>query len=70
MLKIRRLSDGLLLLTLSGADTVMHAESLTKFYALTTDVQCEFDFSGDKKTLAVTVGEDSAQAMRWEKKAP
>jgi hypothetical protein len=67
--KIRRLPDGLLGLTLGGVETVMHAASATKFYALTTDVQCEFEFSGEKKTLAVTVGEDFSRAMRIERVA-
>jgi hypothetical protein len=67
--KIRRLPNGLLGLTLGGVESVMHAESPTKFFALTTDVQCEFDFSGDKKTLLVTVGEDFARAMRLERVA-
>lgn len=62
--KIRRLADGLLSLTLSDVELVMHAESPTRFYALTTDVQCEFDFSGGEKKLAVTVGEDDSHAMR------
>lgn len=68
--KIRRLPDGLLALTLSGNELVMHAESPTKFYALTTDVQCEFDFSGDRKTLAVSVGEDSTNPTRLDRIAP
>jgi len=65
--KIRRLPDGLLGLTLGGVESVMHAASATKFYALTTDVQCEFDFSGDKKKVALTVGEDFSRAMRLER---
>jgi hypothetical protein len=67
--KIRRLPDGLLSLTLSGQEVIMHAESKTKFYALTTDVQCEFDFSGDAKRLAVSVG-DSDHAMKLERVQP
>lgn len=68
--KIGRLPDGLLSLTLGGAELVMHAESPTKFYALTTDVQCEFDFSGGRKTLAVTVGEDAKEPRRLERVSP
>jgi hypothetical protein len=56
--KVRRLPDALLSLTLENSELIMHAESQTKFYALTTDVQCEFDFSGAEKKLTVTVGED------------
>lgn len=68
--KIRRLPDGLLGLTLAGNELVMHAESPTKFYALTTDVQCEFDFSGTPKRIAVSVGEDFSRAMRLERISP
>lgn len=56
-IKVRRLPDGLLLLTLGGADSVMHAASPTHFYALTTDVQCTFDLSGPTKKISVSVGE-------------
>jgi hypothetical protein len=66
-LKIRRLPDGLLSLTLAHVELVMHAESPTKFYALTTDVQCEFDLTGPTKKLAVTVGEDESHAMKLER---
>jgi hypothetical protein len=66
VVKIHRMPDGLLSLTLAGQDLVMHAESKTKFFALTTDVQCEFDFSGDAKRLTVSVG-DSDHAMKLER---
>lgn len=65
--KIRRLSDGLLSLTLSDNELVMHAESPTHFYALTTDVQCDFDFSGAEKKLAVSVGESTGHTMRLQR---
>ena len=68
--KIRRLPDGLLSLTLAGNELVMHAESPTKFYALTTDVQCEFDFTAAAKKLALTVGEDATHAMKLTRAAP
>ncbi len=70
IVKIRRLADGLLSLSLGGAEVVMHAESPTKFYALTTDVQCEFDFTGAKKTIAVTVGDPFDHAMRLDRTTP
>jgi hypothetical protein len=66
-IKIKRLPDGLLSLTISEQDLVMHAESTTHFYALTTDVQCEFDFSGPKKTLAVSVGDPQEKATPRER---
>jgi hypothetical protein len=40
----------------------MHAMSTTRFFALSTDVQCEFDFSGPTKTLAVSVGDPQEKA--------
>jgi hypothetical protein len=68
--KVRRLADGLLSLTIANQDLVMHAQSQTKFFALTTDAQCEFDFSGEKKVLRVSVGEDEVHAMSLERLAP
>ena len=68
--KIRRLPDGLLSLTLGGAEVVLHAESPTRFYALTTDVQCDFDFTGPKGRIAVTVGEDFSHAMKMDRVSP
>lgn len=65
--RISRLSDGLLSLEFSGSNLVLHASSQTKFYALTTDVQCEFSDGGKK--LAITVGEDSAHPMTFERLA-
>jgi hypothetical protein len=65
--KVRRLPDGLLSLTLAGVEVILHAESPTKFYALTTDVQCEFLFKDGAKRLAITVGEDSVHPMMVER---
>lgn len=56
--KVRRLPDGLLSLAFAGTEVILHAESPTKFYALTTDVRCEFDLTGPTKQIKVTVGED------------
>jgi hypothetical protein len=67
---VSRLPDGLLKLTLAERELVMHAESPTHFYALTTDVQATFDFSGGKKLLAVAVGEDMDHAMQMERTGP
>jgi len=64
--KFTRLPDGLLSIDLGGVDTVLHAGSPTRFYALTTDVQVEFD--AEKKLALVTVGDDFSRAMQWEKK--
>ena len=69
-LKIRRRPDGLLTFTLEDAEVVLHAESPTKFYALTTDVQCEFDFSGAAGKVAFTVGEDFSHATKLDRLSP
>jgi hypothetical protein len=66
--KVTRLPEGLLSINVGGVDTVLHAETPTKFYALTTDIQVEFNFTDGRKQALVTVGEDFARAMRWEKK--
>ena len=58
IVNVRRLPDGLLSMRFSDFEVVMHAESMTKFYALTTDVQCEFKFDGDTKELDLSVGEN------------
>ncbi len=68
--KISRLPDGLLALTLVGEELVLHAESPTKFYALTTDVLCEFNFSGSTKKIAVSVGDDESRSMHLERTSP
>lgn len=68
--KIRRLPDGLLALTLSGAEVVLHAASPTHFYALTTDVQCQFDFTATAKKILVTVGDDFSRAMKMDRVSP
>lgn len=66
--KVTRLPDGLLAINVGDVETVLHAESQTKFYALTTDIQVEFKFADGKKEALVTVGDDFTRAMRWEKK--
>jgi Domain of Unknown Function (DUF1080) len=68
--KIRRLPDGLLSLTLAEQELVMHAQSKTKFFALTTDVQCEFQFTDTAKVLAVSVGDPEEHSMKFERPAP
>lgn len=66
---VRALPEGLLGLTLAGVELVMHAETPTHFYALTTDVQCDFDVSGPTPKVAVTVGEDSEHPMMLDRVA-
>lgn len=67
--KIRRLPDGLLGLTLSGVEVILHAASPTKFYALMTDLQCEFIFTDAGKKVAVSVGEDP-RPMQLDRSVP
>ncbi|HTL66824.1 MAG TPA: DUF1080 domain-containing protein [Lacunisphaera sp.] len=68
--KVRRLPDGLLSLAMAGWEVVLHAESPSHFYALTTDVQCDFTSADGKQQIAVTVGEDSDHAMPFDRVAP
>ena len=57
LVRIRRADDGLLLMSFDGASFLMHAESPTRFFARTTDVQCEFKFSDSEKIAVLSVGE-------------
>jgi hypothetical protein len=55
-----------LVLRMEGARFVLFAESPTKFFAKTTDVQCEFQPNDEGKTdrLSVSVGEGGMTARR------
>jgi hypothetical protein len=64
---VRRLADGLLKLTIADRDLVMHAQSPTRFYALTTDVQCEFFVEGNRTSMNYSVGEDAEGAKKLER---
>jgi hypothetical protein len=65
--KVSRLPDGLLSLTLADHELIMHADSMTGFYALTTDVQCEFDVTGAVKRLDLSVGDPQEKAMKLDR---
>ena len=56
--------DGQLVLKLSGVRFVLFAESPTRFFAKTTDVQCEFQFTDTEKVAVVTVGEGGMRAKK------
>jgi hypothetical protein len=56
-IQVRRAPDGLLSVTFGGVEFMMHAMSPTRFFALTTDVQCEFSTKDGKKDISVTVGD-------------
>ena len=64
LVKVRRAPDGLLNLSFSGATFLMHAESPTKFFAKTTDVQCEFKPEGSPTEIILSVGEGEMHAKR------
>jgi len=56
--KVSRANDGQLLVTFNGVNFLMRAASPTRFFATTTDVQCEFNFADGKQEATVSVGED------------
>ena len=62
--RIRKASDGLLSLSFGGANFLMHAQSPTHFFALTTDVQCDFHSSGTTNEIVFSVGEGDMHARR------
>jgi hypothetical protein len=64
MVQVRRAPDGLLTLTFSGTTFHMFAESPTRFFAKTTDVRCEFQFTDKEKELVISVGEGAMRATK------
>lgn len=50
--------DGNLVMRFSGRDFLMFAESATRFFAKTVDVQAEFFTDGADSMIRITVGED------------
>ena len=64
LVRIERAPDGLLRLTFGGVTFMMHAESPTKFFATTTDLQCEFDLSGPTNEIVFSVGEGEMHAKK------
>jgi 3-keto-disaccharide hydrolase len=64
IVRVRRAPDGLLSLSFSGATSLMHAESPTKFFATTTDVQAEFQFTDTEKVMLLSVGEGGMRAKK------
>jgi hypothetical protein len=65
VVSIRRAPDGLLSMTFGGATFLLHAASPTHFFAMTADVQCDFNFNGATKEIVYSVGEGE---MRGRKK--
>jgi hypothetical protein len=64
LVRIRRASDGLLSLNFGGASFLMHAEAPTHFYALTTDLQCDFRSAGPTNEIVFSVGEGDMHARK------
>ena len=62
--QIRRTEDGLLELTFQEATFLLYAESTTKFFAKTTDVQLEFQFTDTEKKIVFSVGEGGMTAKK------
>ena len=64
VVKVRRAPNGLLSVSFSGATFLMFAESPTRFFAKTTDVQCEFQFTDTDKIAVLSVGEGAMRAKK------
>ena len=64
IVRVRRAADGLLSVSFSGATFLMYSESPTRFFAKTTDVQCEFRFSDAEKFAVLSVGEGGMRAKK------
>jgi hypothetical protein len=64
IIRVRRASDGRLSVAFSGATFLMYAESPTRFFAKTTDVQCEFQMGETEKAVILSVGEGAMRAPR------
>jgi hypothetical protein len=56
--------QGRLLGRFSGVPFALFAESATKFFAKTTDVQVEFQFTDTEKVAVVSVGEGGMRAKK------
>ena len=53
-----------LVLNFNGVRYVLFAETPEKFFAKTTDVQCEFQFSDTEKTITISVGEGGMKSKK------
>jgi hypothetical protein len=62
--QVRRADDGLLSLSFNDAEFLLYAESPTKFFAKTTDVQCEFKVTDTDKKIVFSVGEPGMTAKK------
>ena len=61
---VTRAPDGLLELSFSGFTMLLYAESETRFFCKTTDVQCEFKDEEGKQVLLISVGEGWMRSVR------
>ncbi len=64
VVEVRRGPDQTLAVTLEGVNFQMFAETPTRFFAKTVDVQCAFSGSGADTAVTISVGEDGGQALR------
>jgi len=55
-LQVRRAADGLLTANIGEGDVVLHAMSMTRFYAPAMDFECEFHFTDSKKEVEISIG--------------
>jgi hypothetical protein len=55
---------GNLLLRYGGTEFLMFAESPTRFFAKTVDVQAQFDVAGEERTVQISVGQDGGVTAR------
>lgn len=64
VVEVVRGPDRTLHLTLGGVKFQMFAETPTRFFSKTVDVQCEFGGTGTSTTARVSVGEDGGETLR------
>jgi hypothetical protein len=63
-MRARRAADGLLTVNFGGGDVLVHAMSMTRFYSLTMDFQCQFDFTDSGKEIEISTGDDQGNKLR------
>jgi hypothetical protein len=63
-LHVSRAADGLLTANIGEGDVVLHAMSMTRFYAPALDFECEFHFTDLKKEVELSIGADGGSTMQ------
>jgi hypothetical protein len=64
MVRVQRAPNGLLSMTFGGVAFQMYAEAPGRFFAKTTDVRAEFEFTEKEKVLFISVGEGRMRAPK------